>query len=126
MQVDLGEQLAPEDGDGLGRALGPAVGLALLTLLTKFITGWVGAARSGVGLRGRVRAGAMLTPRGEFSIAIAGLATAAGVVGEFEALAISYVFVLAVGGPILIRFVDPLADLFVRSRAEPRTGAAPS
>lgn len=99
----------------------PAVILAALTVLTKFATGWIGAARAGVGVRGRTRAGAMLVARGEFSIAIAGLAAAAGVVAEFEALAISYVFVLAVFGPIFVRFADPLGEVLLRrsSVAEP-------
>jgi CPA2 family monovalent cation:H+ antiporter-2 len=96
----------------------PAAVLALLTLVTKFATGWIGAASAGVGLRGRTRAGAMLVARGEFSIAIAGLATTAGVVAGFEALAISYVFVLAIVGPILVRFADPIGESLVRrSRA---------
>jgi CPA2 family monovalent cation:H+ antiporter-2 len=94
------------DPSSIPPVLLPACALAFITLLTKFATGWIGAARSGVGLRGRTRAGAMLTARGEFSIAIAGLATASGVVADFEALAISYVFVLAILGPILVRFAD--------------------
>ena len=93
--------------------LAPASALALVTVVTKFATGWIGAARSGVGIRGRTRAGAMLTARGEFSIAIAGLATAAGVVADFEALAISYVFVLAIAGPIFVRFADPIGEWLV-------------
>lgn len=92
----------------------PAVILAVVTFLTKFATGWIGAARLGVGLRGRTRAGAILVARGEFSIAIAGLATAAGVAAQFEALAISYVFVLAISGPIFVRFADPLGESLVR------------
>ena len=96
----------------------PASILAVVTIGTKFATGWIGAARSGVGVRGRTRAGAMLTPRGEFSIAIAGLATAAGVVADFEALAVSYVFVLALAGPIFVRFADPIGErLMQRSTA---------
>lgn len=94
----------------------PAIALAVLTLLTKFITGWWGAARAGVGIRGRARAGAMLTARGEFSIAIAGLATAAGVVADFEALAIAYVFILAIIGPIFARVADPIGDVLIRRR----------
>lgn len=92
----------------------PAALLALVTLLTKFATGWIGAARSGVGIRGRARAGAMLTARGEFSIAIAGLAAAAGVAADFEALAISYVFILAILGPVLARLADPVGDALIR------------
>ena len=98
----------------------PAAVLALVTLLTKFATGWIGAARAGVGVRGRTRAGAMLTARGEFSIAIAGLATAAGVAADFEALAISYVFVLAISGPIFVRFADVLGDALIRRSVDAR------
>jgi CPA2 family monovalent cation:H+ antiporter-2 len=94
--------------------LAPAAALAAITVVTKFATGWFGARRAGVGPRGRVRAGAMLTARGEFSIAIAGLATAAGVAADFEALAISYVFVLAISGPILVRFADPVGEALIR------------
>jgi CPA2 family monovalent cation:H+ antiporter-2 len=59
----------------------------------------------------------MLTARGEFSIAIAGLATAAGVVADFEALAVSYVFVLAIVGPIFVRFADAIGDALIRREA---------
>jgi monovalent cation:H+ antiporter-2, CPA2 family len=102
------------DPSSIPPVLAPASALALVTLMTKFATGWIGAARSGVGVRGRTRAGAMLIARGEFSIAIAGLATAAGVVADFEALAISYVFVLAIAGPVLVRFADALGESVVR------------
>ena len=111
------------DPSSIPPVLWPASVLALVTLVTKFATGWIGAARSGVGLRGRTRAGAMLTARGEFSIAIAGLATAAGVVADCEALAISYVFVLAIVGPIFVRFADVIGESLVR-RAVARRGAA--
>ena len=105
------------DPSSIPPVLVPATALAVITAGTKFATGWIGAARAGVGIRGRVRAGAILTPRGEFSIAIAGLATAAGVVADFEALAISYVFVLAIVGPILARFADVVGDALLERRA---------
>jgi CPA2 family monovalent cation:H+ antiporter-2 len=101
------------DPSSIPPVLAPASALAALTLATKFATGWIGAARSGVGIRGRTRAGALLTARGEFSIAIAGLATSAGVVADFEALAISYVFVLAIAGPIFARFADAIGESLV-------------
>jgi CPA2 family monovalent cation:H+ antiporter-2 len=105
------------DPSSIPSVLVPACALALVTLVTKFATGWIGAAHLGVGLRGRTRAGAMLSARGEFSIAIAGLATAAGIVADFEALAISYVFVLAIIGPIFVRFADPIGQSLVRRAA---------
>jgi monovalent cation:H+ antiporter-2, CPA2 family len=102
------------DPTSIPPVLAAACALAAITVVTKFVTGWYGAARSGVGVRGRMRAGAMLTARGEFSIAIAGLATAAGVAADIEALAISYVFVMAILGPILARLADPMGELLLR------------
>lgn len=94
------------DPSAVPPVLPAALALAAITLVTKFATGWLGAARAGVGTRGRTRAGAILSARGEFSIVIAGLATTAGVAAGFEALAVSYVFVLALIGPIFTRFAD--------------------
>ncbi|MFP5298843.1 MAG: cation:proton antiporter [Actinomycetota bacterium] len=102
------------DPSSIPPTLLPAATLAAVTVATKFATGWFGAVRSGIGVRGRVRAGAMLTARGEFSIAIAGLAAGAGVATEFEGLAISYVFVMAIVGPILARIADPVGALLAR------------
>jgi CPA2 family monovalent cation:H+ antiporter-2 len=96
----------------------PALALGLVTTCTKFATGWIGAAQAGIGIRGRVRTGAVLSARGEFSIAIAGLATTAGVAARFEALAVSYVFVLALVGPLLARFAEPLGAMLERRRMD--------
>lgn len=93
--------------------LGAAGILAAIGIATKLLTGWLAARQAGVGAPGRIRAGATLIARGEFSIALAGLATAAGVDPAFEALAISYVFLLAILGPILARLADPLAEKWV-------------
>jgi CPA2 family monovalent cation:H+ antiporter-2 len=83
--------------------------LALVGMVSKFATGWLGARGAGVKPRGRIRAGATLIARGEFSIAIAGLATAGGIDPDFEALAVTYVFLLAIAGPVAVR----AADLFI-------------
>lgn len=104
------------DPSSIPPVLIPALALAIVTFASKFATGWLGAARAGVGIRGRARAGTMLAARGEFSIAIAGLATTAGVAARFEALAVSYVFVLAIAGPILVRLADPVGDVISRRR----------
>jgi CPA2 family monovalent cation:H+ antiporter-2 len=107
------------DPSSIAPVIAPASALAVITLATKFATGWIGAARAGVAVRGRTRAGALLTARGEFSIVIAGLATAAGVAADFEALAVSYVFVLAILGPVLAHLADPIGTALMR-RAEVR------
>jgi CPA2 family monovalent cation:H+ antiporter-2 len=85
-----------------------ATALALVTAATKVATGWWAARRAGVGPRGRWRAGTVLVARGEFSIVIAGLAVAAGEQPTLGPLAATYVLILAVLGPVLARFVEPL------------------
>ncbi|GAB7193389.1 cation:proton antiporter [Kineococcus sp. NUM-3379] len=97
----------------------PALALVVVGVLTKLVTGWMAAERSGVGVPGRVRAGAALVPRGEFSIVIAGLATAGGVVDQRLApLAAAYVLALAVVGPVLARLADPWGRSLGRALAD--------
>ncbi|HEV3474938.1 MAG TPA: cation:proton antiporter [Actinomycetota bacterium] len=80
-----------------------AVGLAVVGLATKLLTGWLSTRRVGIGRRGQFRAGALLTARGEFSIAIAALGVGAGADPMLGPLAAAYVLVLAVAGPLLAR-----------------------
>ena len=93
-----------------------ALALAAVTTVTKIGTGWFAAKRDGVAVPGRLRAGTALVARGEFSIVIAGLAVAAGLpaVGP---VATGYVLVLAVTGPVLTRFVEPLSARLVPAPA---------
>lgn len=93
--------------------LGIAVVLGVITAGTKFATGWWSAGRSGIGAKGKARAGATLIARGEFSIAVAGLAVASDVEPDLGPLAVSYVFLLAVIGPIAARLAEPIADRFI-------------
>ncbi|WP_413248820.1 cation:proton antiporter [Sinomonas flava] len=93
--------------------LGWALILAVVTAVTKVATGWWAAARAGVAVPGRARAGAALIARGEFSIVIAGLAVASGAVNdELAALATAYVLLMAVMGPLAARFVEPMVRAF--------------
>ncbi|HEY7388877.1 MAG TPA: cation:proton antiporter [Bryobacteraceae bacterium] len=78
-----------------------ALVLGLITAMTKIITGYWTAARAGIDIVGRKRAGVALVTRGEFSIVIAGLGT--GVEPHISSLAAAYVLFLAVVGPILTR-----------------------
>ncbi len=98
--------------------LGVAVALAVVTTLTKLATGWWAARRQGVGRMGRARAGAALVARGEFSIVIAGLAVASGMVSaQLAALSTAYVLLMAVIGPVAARYVEPVAEFLARRRA---------
>lgn len=87
-------------------ALLPAFCLAVVTIATKVLTGYIAAARAGISRRGRLRAGVALTPRGEFSIVIAGLAVAAGIEGRLGPLVTAYVLITVIVGPLLARAPD--------------------
>lgn len=94
-------QIDPAD---LPAALLPALVLAVVTAATKMISGWVAAGRLGVGTSGRIRAGATLVARGEFSIVIAALGAGLAEAAELGAVAAAYVLITAVAGPLLARF----------------------
>lgn len=85
-----------------------AVGLGLVTALTKVLTGWWAARRAKTDSLAAFRAGAALVARGEFSIVIAGLGVSAGIEPQLGALSAAYVLFLAILGPSLARFVEPL------------------
>ncbi len=93
-----------------------AVGLGLVSIVTKVATGWWAAKRAGVQTIGRFRAGGALIPRGEFNIVIAGLAVTAGVEADIGPLAAAYVIFLVITGPLLARYIEPAARSYVRRR----------
>lgn len=84
----------------------PAVALAVVTIGTKVFTGYLAARKAGIGIQGRWRTGLALTSRGEFSIIIAGLATAATFSREIIPFAATYVLMTVVAGPVLARVPD--------------------
>ena len=94
----------------------PAFLLGLVSSATKILSGGYAAARAGVGGPGRLRAGAALVARGEFSIVIAGLAASAGYT-EVGPLASAYVVLMGVAGPLVARFADQVHTSFRRGRA---------
>ena len=81
----------------------PAIALGVTTALTKILTGYWAASRTGGDKRARLRAGLVLVARGEFSIVIAGLGTV--LEPRLGPLAGAYVLLLAVFGPLLPRLV---------------------
>lgn len=106
-------QIDPAD---LGAVALPAVLLAVVTIATKMATGWSAAARIGVAQAGRIRAGAALVARGEFSIVIAALGATLADGPELGALIAGYVLITALVGPVLAKFADRLAPPSRRRR----------
>jgi monovalent cation:H+ antiporter-2, CPA2 family len=108
------------DPSAIPPVLVPALLLALVTLVTKLVTGWWAAGRAGVGPPGRIRAGGALVARGEFSVVVAGLAVAADVDG-IGSVATAYVLLMAVVGPLVARYGEVwAAPLLRRVRARER------
>lgn len=93
----------------------PALALAVVTMATKFATGYLAARRAGIARPGRWRAGLALTPRGEFSIIIAGLAVASGVDPRIASFAATYMLITVIAGPVLARLTD---TQFFKSRVK--------
>jgi CPA2 family monovalent cation:H+ antiporter-2 len=109
------------DSSALVSMLLPALALALVTIITKLVTGAYAARRAGVGTLGQWRAGFTLGPRGEFSIVIAGLAVSAGVAPALAPLAAAYVLITIIAGTFLARVPDALwFRAAVRKRAAVR------
>ena len=96
----------------------PALLLALVTVLTKVATGWYAAGRTGVGPKGRMRAGTVLVARGEFSIVIAALGSSLLDGPELGAFAACYVLITAIIGPLAAKFSDriPLPPRLMRRK----------
>lgn len=103
-----------------------AAGLAVVGMVTKIITGRVAARKAGVGKVGAWRAGALLIPRGEFSIVIAGLAVTSGITPELGPFVAAYVLILVVVGPFAVRVVEPLAKRFIKRRTRRAVAEAAS
>jgi monovalent cation:H+ antiporter-2, CPA2 family len=85
----------------LPKALLLAASLAVVTALTKALTGYWAARRNHLDARSGVRAGMALVARGEFSIVIAGLG--AGLESQLGPLSAAYVLLLAILAPVLVR-----------------------
>jgi CPA2 family monovalent cation:H+ antiporter-2 len=83
-----------------------AIAVAIVTGLSKVAVGWWAARRVGIGRQGRLRTGALLAARGEFSIVIAGLAASLAGGERLAALSATYVLIMAVSGPIAAKLAD--------------------
>ncbi|MFY9231037.1 MAG: cation:proton antiporter [Candidatus Nanopelagicales bacterium] len=97
------------DLSALPAVLLPALGLVIVTIATKFLTGWFASRTVEGGTISRLRAGALLSARGEFSVIIAGLVAVSGVLPEqFAALVAAYVLLTASIGPLLAKYAEPI------------------
>lgn len=94
------------DPASLPPVLGEAAALAVVTALTKLLTGWWAVRRAGGDSAAGLRAGAALVARGEFSIVIADLGVGAGLSPQLGPFTAAYVLILAMAGPTAARLMN--------------------
>ncbi len=102
--------------------LGLAAVLGIVTIATKFASGWWAARQLGAEPEARPVVGAALIPRGEFSIAIAGLATGAGIRDDLGATTLTYVLITVVLGAVVTKVLSRRADRWDPADAAARHG----
>lgn len=104
------------DPSELASSAGWAVLLGVVSILTKIATGWYAAGRLGAASRGRMRAGTILSARGEFSIVIAAIGADLADGPQLGALAAGYVLFTAIVGPLAARYADDIHRVTTRRR----------
>lgn len=87
----------------LGGAVWPALGAVLLTLVGNFAAGMLAGRTAGLSPKASSNVGLTIVSRGEFSIIVANLAKAGGLLSVLQPFAALYVLILAVMGPLLTK-----------------------
>ncbi|ALS28241.1 cation:proton antiporter [Paenibacillus cisolokensis] len=87
----------------LGGAVGMAVLAVILTLLANLAAGFIAGRLSGNSSRASLNVGLTLVSRGEFSIIMANIGKAGGLMPAIQSFAVLYVLLLAVLGPLLTK-----------------------
>jgi CPA2 family monovalent cation:H+ antiporter-2 len=100
----------------------PLLALVAVSSVTKALVGWRAAKLLDAGPEGCARAATALIARGEMSIVLATLG--AGATAELEPLAAGYVLVLAIVGPVLMRFPEPVDAIARRLTNRPELARA--
>ncbi|MCM3133421.1 potassium/proton antiporter membrane subunit, CPA2 family [Paenibacillus polysaccharolyticus] len=101
-------------------SLGGAVGMTLiavvLTILSNFGAGMIAGKMAGVSNKASLNVGFTLVSRGEFSIIMANIGKAGGLMASIQSFAVLYVLILAVLGPILTKESPRLYARYERFR----------
>lgn len=80
-----------------------ALAAVLLTLVGNFVAGLIAGRKAGLSYKASTAIGLTITSRGEFSIIIANLGIAGGVMAIIQPFSALYVLILAILGPILTK-----------------------
>lgn len=100
----------------LGGAVGMTVIAVILTILSNFGAGMIAGKMAGVSNKASLNVGFTLVSRGEFSIIMANIGKAGGLMASIQSFAVLYVLILAVLGPILTKESPKLYARYERFR----------
>jgi CPA2 family monovalent cation:H+ antiporter-2 len=91
------------DPFALGGAVWPALAAVILTIIGNFAAGMIAGRSAGFSPKASTNIGLTIVSRGEFSIIMANLAEAGGLLPILQPFAALYVLILAVLGPLLTK-----------------------
>ncbi|WP_145046708.1 cation:proton antiporter [Paenibacillus xylanexedens] len=101
-------------------SLGGAVGMTLiavvLTIVSNYGAGMIAGKMAGMSTKASLNVGFTLVSRGEFSIIMANIGKAGGLMASIQSFAVLYVLILAVLGPILTKESPRLYARYERFR----------
>ncbi len=109
------------DPFSLGGAWGIALGAVALTLVGNYVAGLLAGRAAGLSPASSSNIGLTIVSRGEFSIVVASLAKAGGLLPILQPFAALYVLILAILGPLLTR-ESQRVHRALTPRAHPRPG----
>lgn len=99
------------DPFALGGAVWLALGAVLLTIIGNVAAGMLAGKSAGLSPSGSLNIGLTIVSRGEFSIILANLAKAGGLLPLIQPFAALYVLILAILGPLLTKESERIYDL---------------
>ena len=102
------------DPFALGGAVWAALGAVLVTLVGNVVAGVLAGRSAGLSPRASLNIGLTIVSRGEFSIIMANLGAAGGLLPVLQPFAALYVLLLAILGPLLTRGSDRIYDIGVK------------
>lgn len=91
------------DPFSLGGAIWLALGAVVLTIMSNFIAGMISGRKAGLSYKASSNIGLTIMSRGEFSIIVANLGLAGGLMPVLKPFTALYVFILAIIGPLLTK-----------------------
>ncbi|PAF30429.1 cation:proton antiporter [Paenibacillus sp. 7516] len=104
----------------LGGAVGMTIIAVILTIASNYGAGMIAGRMSGMTPKASLKVGFTLVSRGEFSIIMANIGKAGGLMVSIQSFAVLYVLILAVLGPILTKEAPWIYGQYERLRSRLR------